>query len=54
MINKSYYDNMSSKNILVDYKQKDLTGNDFNSISYDTPLDNMILNSNLDNGSIIK
>lgn len=53
MLDKSYYDNIPSKNILNGYKPKNLT-NDLNHIYSDSSLENMIINSNLDNENVIK
>ena len=53
MIDKSYYDKIPSKNILNNYKPKTLTSN-LNSTYFDSSLENMIINSNLDDENIIK
>lgn len=53
MINKDYFSNIPSKNVIREDKSKNLSEELlFN--SKDTSLDNMILNSNLDNQNIIK
>jgi len=53
MINKNYFSNIPSKNVIREAKLKNLSEELlFN--SKDPSLDNMILNSNLDNGNIIK
>ena len=51
MIDKSYYKNMPAKNTLNDYNNN--TNGYLNSLE-DIPLENMIINSNLENESIIK
>ena len=53
MIDKSYYKNMASKNILNDEEFQNFTSDPFSDLT-DIPLENMIINSNLENGSIIK
>lgn len=53
MLDKSYYDNMPSKNILNSYKPKNLT-TDLSHNYSDSSLENMIINSNLDDENIIK
>lgn len=53
MINKNYFDNVQSKNVIKDNKKRNLSEDlsfDYSSVS----LDNVILNSNLDNNIIIK
>lgn len=53
MINRNYFSNIPSKNVLREDKSKNLSEElSFN--SKDTSLDNMVLNSNLDNQNIIK
>lgn len=53
MININYFSNIPSKNILNEDKTKNLSEElIFN--SKDMSLDNMIINSNLDNQNIIK
>lgn len=53
MLDKSYYDNISSRNILNNYAPKDLSNVILNNFS-DSSLENMIINSNLENQNIIK
>ncbi|MBC5630846.1 hypothetical protein H8S20_18635 [Clostridium sp. NSJ-6] len=53
MIPKSYYDNMNGKNILSDYTPKDMSTNSLNNFT-DSSLENMVINSNLDNSNVIK
>lgn len=53
MIDKAYFDNMPSMNILEDYEPKDMTNEDLNNYAGDH-LENMIINSNLESGNIIK
>ena len=53
MISKSYYDLISSRNILNDYKPKDMSS-DYGDNFTDSSLENMIINSNLDNNNVIK
>ncbi|MDV4152252.1 hypothetical protein R0131_15600 [Clostridium sp. AL.422] len=53
MFNKSYFSNMPPKNVIREDNSKNLSEELF-SISKDDSLDNMILNSNLDNQNIIK
>ncbi|MCR1952836.1 MULTISPECIES: hypothetical protein [unclassified Clostridium] len=53
MINKTYFSNIQSRNIIKDDNKKNLS-EDFLSNSTDNSLDNMILNSNLENQNIIK
>lgn len=53
MINRNYFSNIPSKNVLREDKSQNLSEElSFN--SKDTYLDNMVLNSNLDNQNIIK
>lgn len=53
MLNKSYYKNMPAKNTLNDYNNNTHTSDYLNSLG-DISLENMIINSNLENESIIK
>ncbi|WP_195264635.1 hypothetical protein [Clostridium sp. 1001275B_160808_H3] len=53
MINKTYFSNIQSRNIIKNDNKKNLS-EDFLSNSMDNSLDNMILNSNLENQNIIK
>lgn len=53
MIDKSYYKNMPSKNILRESKSNYHITDHFTP-SMDIPLENLIINSNLENESIIK
>ena len=48
MLNKSYYKNMPAKNTLNDYNNNTNTNGYLNSLE-DIPLENMIINSNLEN-----
>lgn len=53
MLNKDYYNNIPSRNILNDYKPKNLS----NSVDDDTTTDfieNMLINSHLDDENVIK
>ena len=52
MIDKSYYKNMPAKNTLND--DNNTRTNDYYTSLEDIPLENMIINSNLENESIIK
>ena len=52
MIDKSYYKNMPAKNTLNDNNNTDTNGY-LNSLE-DIPLENMIINSTLENENIIK
>lgn len=53
MLDKSYYKNMTPRNILNDELPKNTTSDNFSDLS-DNSLENMIINSNLENSSIIK
>lgn len=53
MINKTYFNNIQSRNIIKADNKKNLS-EDFFSNSVENSLDNMILNSNLENHNIIK
>ena len=53
MLNKSYYKNMPAKNTLNNYNNNTDTNGYLNSLE-DIPLENMIINSNLENENIIK
>lgn len=52
MITKNHFNNLKSKNPLKDYEVKNLSEN-YASTS-NIPLDNMIINSNLNNENLIK
>ncbi|WP_291651604.1 hypothetical protein [Clostridium sp.] len=52
MINKTYFSNIQSRNIIKENKKN--LSEDFLSNSIGNSLDNMILNSNLENQNIIK
>lgn len=53
MIDKSYFYNVPSKNILNDYTPKNLSSDSLDNTSLGS-LENMIINSNLDNDRAIK
>lgn len=53
MINKTYFSNLPSRNIVKDEINKNLSEESFSNYSINS-LDNMILNSNLENQNIIK
>lgn len=53
MVSKDYFSNMPSKNVLREYKNKNLSEELFHNYT-DNSLDNIILNSNLENNNIIK
>ena len=53
MLNRNYFSNLPSKNIIREDKTKNLSKELFFN-SQDTSLDNMIINSNLDNQNFIK
>ena len=53
MIDKSYFNNVPSKNILNDYKPKNLSS-DYVDNSTSNCTENMVINSNLDNDNNIK
>ncbi|MEN8077074.1 hypothetical protein ABFP60_08920 [Clostridioides difficile] len=53
MIDKSYLYNVPSKNILNDYKPKNLSNDSLDNYPLDS-IENMIINSNLDNNGTIK
>ena len=53
MIDKSYFNNVPSKNILNDYKTKNLSS-DYVDNSTSNCIENMVINSNLDNDNNIK
>lgn len=53
LINKNYFSNITSKNILNNPKEKSLSDTFSNSYTT-TIIENMVLNSNLDNETIIK
>ena len=52
MISQSHFDNIPARNTLSGYKQKNLT-NEFDN-SQGSYVENMIINSNLDNENVIK
>ena len=52
MIDKSYYKNMPAKNTLND--DNNIHTNDYYTSLEDIPLENMIINSTIENESIIK
>ena len=53
MVSRDYFSNMPSKNVLREDKNKNLSENLYLEYKYNS-LDNMILNSNLENQNIIK
>jgi len=53
MVSKDYFSNMTSKNVVREYKSKVLSEDLFSNYT-DSSLDNIILNSNLENNNIIK
>lgn len=53
MIDKSYFDNVPSKNILNNYKPKNLSSDSVESYPLGS-IENMVINSNLDDGATIK
>jgi hypothetical protein len=53
MISKYYYTNIRGKNILSDYVPKDISNYSLTTIP-ELNLENMIINSNLNNSDIIK
>ena len=53
MVSRDYFSNMPSKNVLREDKNKNLSENIYLEYKYNS-LDNMILNSNLENQNIIK
>ena len=53
MIDKSYLYNVPSKNILNDYKPKNLSNDSLDNYPLDS-IENMLINSNLDNDGTIK
>ena len=53
MVNRNYFSNIPSKNVLREDKSKNLS-EELLFDSKDSSLDNMILNSNLDNQNVIK
>lgn len=53
MIPKTYFDNMASRNVLQDYAPKDMTNDSIDNF-IDSSVENMVINSNLDNSTIIK
>ena len=53
MIPKSYYDNINGKNILSDYTPRDMTTDSLNNFT-NSSLENMVINSNLNNSNVIK
>lgn len=53
LIDKSYLYNVPSKNILNNYKPKNLSNDSLDNYSIDS-LENMLINSNLNNENFIK
>lgn len=53
MIDKSYFYNVPSKNILNDYTPKNLSNDSLDNYSLDS-IENMLINSNLYNDGTIK
>lgn len=53
MIDKSYFNNVPSKNILNDYKPKTLSNDSLDNYPIDS-IENMVINSNLDDEDNIK
>lgn len=53
MFAKSYYNNIHGKNILTNYTPKDMSNDSLNSFPISS-LENMVINSNLDNSNMIK
>lgn len=53
MIDKSYLYNVPSKNILINYKPKNLSNDSLDNYSVES-LENMIINSNLNNENSLK
>ena len=53
MIDKSYFNNAGSRNIVHNYIPKDISSYSLNNSS-NYNLENMILNSNLDNENLVK
>ena len=53
MIDKSYFNNVPSKNILNDYKPKNLSNDSIDNYPVDS-IDNMVINSNLNDESSLK
>ena len=53
LIDKSYLYNVPSKNILNDYKPKNLSNDSLDNYPIDS-IENMVINSNLDNDPSIK
>ena len=53
LIDKSYFSNATSKNILKDDVEKNVSDN-LSNVYVSTSLENMVLNSNLDNENVIK
>ncbi len=53
MLPKSYYDNINGKNILADYAPKNMSNDSLNNFA-NSSLENMVINSNLDNSNVIK
>lgn len=52
-MNKSYFQNIKPLNTIKSYSNHNLSET-FNSLSNEDSLNNMIINSNLDNGKFIK
>ena len=53
MIDKSYFNNVPSKNILNDYKPKNLSNDSIDNYPVDS-IENMVINSNLNDENSIK
>lgn len=53
MIDKSYLHNIPSKNILNNYKPKNLSNDSLDNYPVNS-LENMVINSNLNNGNSLK
>ncbi len=53
MIDKSYFSNANAKNIVHDYTPRDISSYSLDNSS-NPNLENMILNSNLDNENLVK
>lgn len=53
MIDKSYFNNVPSKNILNDYKPKNLSNDSLDNYPIDS-VENMVINSNLNNENNLK
>ena len=53
MIDKSYFNNVPSKNILNSYKPKNLSNDSIDNYPVDS-IENMVINSNLNDESSLK